>query len=330
MGSKANPAAIGAFVVGAVALAIIGLVVFGSGKLFRQTTAFVCFFTGDVNGLSVGAPVLFKGVRIGSVVAIRIRLGNETGPVNAEVVAQGIRIPVVIEIDHNQFGAQGATAGLDEKSISHLIDLGLRAQLIAQSLVTGLLAVQLDFHPDTPVTFMLPRDAKPQEIPTIPTQLEQVQSAAQNILRKIEDMKIDGLVQSATAAADSFRVLVQSPGLQQTITDLPATMTNVNDTIRTVREATTRIERGMDPVFKNLGATATVTTETLDQARATLARLDRMVDPTAPVVVELLATLDEFRSAARSVRLLADFLERNPSAIVRGRAGDRQSTDETR
>lgn len=330
MGNKASPAAIGAFVVGAIALAVIGLVVFGSGKLFRQSTQFVCFFSGDVNGLSVGAPVLFKGVRIGSVVAIRIRLGNETTPVNAEVVAQGIRIPVVIEIDHNQFGAQGGTAGLDEKSISHLIDLGLRAQLIAQSLVTGLLAVQLDFHPNTPVVFMLPRDAEPQEIPTIPTQLEQVQSAAQNILRRIEEMKIDGLVRSATEAADSFRVLVQSPGLQQTIADLPATMTNVNDTIRTLRETTTRLESGMDPVFKNLGATATVTTATLDQARATLARLDTMVDPTAPVVVELLATLDEFRSAARSVRLLADFLERNPSAIVRGRAGDRQSTDETR
>ena len=105
-------------------------------------------------------------------------------------------------------------------------------------------------------------------------------------------------------------------------------MTNLNDTVTSIRSATTRLEGGLDPLFKNLGSTADVTEATLEQARATLARLDRMVDPTAPVVVELLATMEEFRSAARSVRLLADYLERHPSALVRGRAGDDQADDE--
>ena len=328
MGNKANPVAIGAFVVGAIALAVMALVIFGSGKYFRQSTTFVCFFTGDVNGLAVGAPVMFKGVKIGSVEDIRIRLSQESRTVTAEMIARGIRIPVLIEIDEELFGAQGARASLDRDSMNRFIDLGLRAQLIAQSFVTGMLAVQLDFHPEMPATYMTSPDATPQEIPTIPTQLEQVQSAAQTIIRKVEDLEIDKLIAAATAVADSFKTILESPGLQQTIAALPGTVTNLNDTVTSIRSATTRLEGGLDPLFKNLGSTADVTEATLEQARATLARLDRMVDPTAPVVVELLATMEEFRSAARSVRLLADYLERHPSALVRGRAGDDQADDE--
>lgn len=325
MGNKASPAAIGAFVIGAIALAVIGLVVFGSGKFFRQSTSFVCFFTGDVNGLSVGAPVVFKGVRIGAVEDIRLRLSDEERELTPEMIARGLRIPVIIEIDNDQFSAEGGRASLDRESMQQLIDLGLRAQLIAQSFVTGLLAIQLDFNPDMPATFMLPPDSSPQEIPTIPTQLEQVQSAAQTIIRKIEDLEVDKLIASATDAADSLKTLLQAPALQQTIDALPGTVANVNAAIQTVRQATTRIEQGVDPLVKNLGSTADVTSATLDQARASLARLDSMVEPTAPLVVELLATLEEFRGAARSVRLLADYLDRNPSALVRGRAGDGQS-----
>lgn len=327
MGNRANPVAIGVFVIGAVALAVAGLIVFGSGKFFKQSTSFVCFFTGDVNGLAVGAPVVFKGVKIGDVQDVSIRLGNETANLTPELIAKGIRIPVIIEIDNDQLSAEGARAGLDRESMKKLIDLGLRAQLIAQSFVTGLLAVQLDFHPDAPATFMLPPEGSPQEIPTIPTQLELVQSAAEELVRKIEDLEIDKLVASATSAADSVNALLQAPGLQQTIAALPATVTNVNDALRTARETMANIDRGVAPLVKNIGATADVTTATLDRARETLARLDHMVDPSAPLVVELLATLEEFRNASRSVRLLADYLERNPSALVRGRAADGASKD---
>ena len=79
MGSKANPAVIGAFVVGAIALAVIGLLVFGSGQLFKNTTRIVCFFSGDTMGLNVGAPVKFKGVEVGSVTSIRIRITEQAG-----------------------------------------------------------------------------------------------------------------------------------------------------------------------------------------------------------------------------------------------------------
>ena len=63
MGRKANPAMIGAFVVGAVILAVAGILIFGSGQLFKHTSQYVCFFPGAVNGLNVGAPVKIKAAR---------------------------------------------------------------------------------------------------------------------------------------------------------------------------------------------------------------------------------------------------------------------------
>ena len=67
MGKRLNPAAVGVFVLGALALTVMAVVLFGSGKLFRKTHEFVIYFGGDVSGLRVGAPVKFKGVEIGQV-----------------------------------------------------------------------------------------------------------------------------------------------------------------------------------------------------------------------------------------------------------------------
>ena len=96
MGRKANPVMIGAFVVGAIALAVVGIVVFGSGRLFADTTPFVMYFSGSVDGLSVGSPVKFKGVEIGGVTSIQLDLGEEA------------RIPVWIEVDNKKIVAHGA------------------------------------------------------------------------------------------------------------------------------------------------------------------------------------------------------------------------------
>jgi paraquat-inducible protein B len=175
MGRKANPAVIGAFVVGAVVLAVAGVLIFGSGQLFKNTSRYVCFFPGNVDGLNVGAPVKFKGVEIGSVVDIRLRL-PEQPPVAA--VPKEFRIPVTIEIDNRRVEALGFSAHRDIKQV---VERGLRAQLNAQSLVTGLLFVQLRFDPETPPVFVLPPGSKLDEIPTMPTAMEQVQSAAENV-----------------------------------------------------------------------------------------------------------------------------------------------------
>ncbi len=319
MGRKANPAVIGAFVVGAIALAVIGVAVFGSGRMFKHNVKFVCFFSGTVNGLNVGAPVKFKGVEVGSVTDIRLRLG-EAPIAEAAVVAQGIRIPVFIEIDPDKIALQGGRRNLrDPEQLKQLIDLGLRAQLNSQSMVTGLLFVQLDFYPEKPPTFFLPPGSKEVEIPTIPTTMEQVQSAAAEIIHKLEDIHFDTMVKSATEVLDGMKNVVNSPGLKQTIEILPTTVTNVNEAVVSLRQLTTQLRDKQGPVLDSLKVASDKAGATLEQAQVTLKGVQTLVDARSPLAVQLSASLQEIGGAARSLRLLTDYLERNPSSVVRGK-----------
>src|SRR5690349_5924191 len=146
MNKKISPALIGAFVIGALALIVIAIVVFGSGRLFRQTRDFVLYFDNSVNGLRIGAPVKIKGVEVGSVKDIRLQLERTEEP----------KIPVIIEIDLEKFTSRGATiaaqTAMDRQALQRVIvERGLRGQLEMESLVTGLLYVSLDFFPGTPI-----------------------------------------------------------------------------------------------------------------------------------------------------------------------------------
>ena len=318
MGRKANPTLIGAFVVGAIALAVAGLLVFGSGQMFKQTRKFVCFFTGAVDGLNVGAPVKFKGVEIGSVVEIRIRVEGEPELDPQEVGSY--RIPVIIELDEDKLAALGATGfKRDPTRFKRAIDEGLRAQLNAQSLVTGLLFVQLDFRPDTPANFVLPPGSKYAEIPTIPTALEQVRSAAEHLMRRLDHLDVEGIVRSVAEAVDGVNRLVNAPALKATIESLPETVANVNKAIGSVRDLTTRLDTQAGPFLASLKTTSDRTNEALDQMRTTLATVQVFIDPSSPLATQISSALQELTGAARSVRLLADYLERNPSALVRGK-----------
>jgi len=316
MGRKANPVLIGAFVVGAIALAVAGLLIFGSGRMFKHVLQFICFFPGQVNGLNVGAPVKFKGVEIGSVTDIRIRFGTEK-VADAAVVSGGVRIPVLIEIDQDKVTGRGARR-IDVGTVKELIDLGLRAQLNAQSMVTGLLYVDLDFHPEKPAVFMLPPDAKEREIPTIQTGLEEVRSVAAEVFRKLQDLHLDDMVKSATEALDGAKNLINSPAMKETIDKLPATVANVNQTLASLRDVAARLEAKGGPL-DSIKVVSEQTGVALDQVRETLQTVGALVDPNAPLANQLTTSLQELSSAARAVRLLANYVERNPGALVRGK-----------
>jgi paraquat-inducible protein B len=322
MGKKANPALIGAFVVGGIALLVVGLMLFGSGQLFKHTGQYVLFFPGAVDGLNVGAPVKFKGVEIGSVKDIRLRFGQEQeGLINAKQVAEGIRVPVIVEIDYDKITGQGgARERASPRGIKALIDLGLRGQLNSQSMVTGLLFVQLNFAPDTPAVFELPPggDHLP-EIPTIPTTMEQVQSSAEAILRKLKDMKLEKVVDAADEALGGISRLVNSPALHATIDGLPAAVANADQALVTARTLLAHLDQRQVLLAEDVKETAQKSQAALEQARETLKTIQVLADPSAPLASQLTASLQEITGAARAVRLLADNLERNPSALVRGK-----------
>jgi len=301
---------IGAFVLGAMALAVIGITIFGSGKLFRKTSTFVIYFPGSVDGLNVGAPVKFKGVEIGSVTQIRINLGAYR--------AQDSRIPVFVEIDDARATQQGTETNVDY--VNTLIhDRGLRAQLQPQSLLTGLLFVQLDFFPDTPIVTVLPADSPYREIPTVPTTLAEAQQAITRILAKLEKADIEGMLATGREALEGIRSVVTSPDLRRFEAGLPGTLANVDEAITSFRQLATRLDGETLPLIAGLKQAATQADSTLQEWKGTAKLLNDALEPDSALRNQLTAALDELTGAGRSVRLLADFLERNPSAVVRGR-----------
>lgn len=308
MGRKANPVLIGAFVVGAIALAVVGIVVFGSGRLFADTTPFVMYFTGSVDGLNVGSPVKFKGVEIGAVTSIQLDIGEEA------------RIPVWIEIDNKKIVAHGAGEWpRDRRLLKEAVERGLRAQLNSQSIVTGLLFVQLDYHPETPITYVAPEEAELNEIPTIPTTLEQAQQAAAEIIANLKQVDFEGFGKSLRNAIDGLNATVNNPGLQKALAALPETLTAMHATLASVQELAGHLDERTGPLLKSLQHTSDRSTAAVEQARETLESIQGLAAAGSPLTGQLVGVLEELRGTARSIRLLADYLERNPSALVRGR-----------
>ncbi len=316
---RASPTLVGVFVLGALALALAGLVVFGAGKFFRRTEQFVAVFSGSVNGLSVGAPVKFRGVQLGSVAQILLSLPDITLP--------ELRIPVIFNIDQTTAERLGAMVNpADPATLASLIEQGLRAQLQLQSIVTGVLYVELDLFPDTPATFYLPKDSGYVEIPTQPTLLQEASETAADLVAKLRDIDFEGVVTSIRDAARGVSQLTDSPELRTTLAATREAMVTARGALATANETLVALKPRIGPLAGRVDSGVARLEETLRRLDQTLGTVDTslsgfndVIDPRAPLVYQFTTTLADLSEAARSVRQLADYLDRNPNAILTGR-----------
>jgi paraquat-inducible protein B len=321
MSKHANPTVIGAFVVGAMVLAITAILLLGSGDLFVQKPRFVLYFKGSVKGLNVGSPVNFRGVNIGTVTNVQLVMG-ESGA--------DIRIPVTIEINPGSFiRSEQMMGGMTEsrkEKLAELIDAGMRAQLQLQSLLTGQLFIQLDFYPGTPVDLV--GDNRYPEIPTIPTPIEK-------ITKKLEDFPVEQVMNNIISTSKGLNKLVNSPELHQSIQSLNGILENIERLVKSqeFQKAVTSFNSALDelgslartvdsrvePLSSELHATLNETRLAMSQARGTLESAQDLVSD-QKLLFALDNALAEITSAARSVRDLTDFLERQPQSILRGKS----------
>lgn len=151
MAKQSFKTAVGAFVIGGLALLVAGIILLGGGRMFSDDIEYVLYFDGSVSGLNIGAPVVFRGVPMGQVT----RISLEANPRDASVT-----IPVYIRLDENSIVRAGVTGELTDnfrqEILRRLIQRGLRARLQLQSLITGQYRVELDFLPNTPANFRSP------------------------------------------------------------------------------------------------------------------------------------------------------------------------------
>jgi paraquat-inducible protein B len=323
MSKRASPTLIGGFVVVAVVLGVVAVGVFGSGRFFRKVYPYVLYFTGDVNGLKVGAPVKFKGIEVGSVKNIMLNISG-LAPAGG---AEDFRIPVIIELDAKNIAEKGARVRPDPETIERLIDLGMRAQLRMESFVTGILYVDLGMYPNSPIHLVEDTTVEHTEIPTLPTALEEAQMKAATFLAKLDELDVEGLVNSLNNTVQGLDELVNSASLRKTLDSLPATVEKIDTTVVQLRETLASVHGLSDdfkgqirPLAKDLSTTATSADEALQAARRTFSSVGAFLEPESPIVYQLGQTLGELSAAASALRRLAEEIERNPSVLVRGKA----------
>jgi paraquat-inducible protein B len=326
MSKGASKTMIGGFVVGGVALLLVAVLIFGSGKIFSQKVKLVLFFEESVSGLSLGAPVVFRGVTIGSVVAVE--LWNY--PQQLKVV-----IPVYIEVDPGRFKVMGERQGID-MTFKSQIEKGLRAQIKMQSLVTGQLMIYADYFPDKPIRLVGAEKRYP-EIPTIP-------SGTEEIMKALEKIPVHEIAMKATKALDGIERLINSPKTQEIAGTLDTTLKDFQKAVGEIRTLAKSVDAQVGPLAaetkgtlgdtrnliksadKEIVPLAAGLKKTLDEAggvlgeaRQALKKASDLVSDESVLSAEVLNTLDEMNRTMRSIQLLAEYLKQHPDALLRGK-----------
>ncbi|TVM04321.1 MAG: paraquat-inducible protein B [Candidatus Brocadia sp. WS118] len=256
MSKPANKTLIGAFIIGAIALLVLAVLIFGSGKFLEKTYRVVMFFEGSLKGLNEGAPVIFKGVKIGTVTDIRLVYD----PVN-----NSLRIPVIVELEPEKIERTDVVKRRPEEGMKMLIERGLKAQLQMQSMVTGQLMIALDFFPDKPARYVgFVKECL--EIPTVSTPFEELRKTIQelpikeiikklnltlNSLRKLIqhiDKKIDPLIANVSETSEITQNTLES--MQATLKQTEKTLTTFSETGRSMKSLTEYLQQHPDSILK--------------------------------------------------------------------------------
>ncbi len=311
-----NATAVGSFVIGATALLIATVMILWSGKLFTHSYSYVLYFQGDVNGLLPGAKVKFKGVEVGFVDHIMLSLSNA-----GDNQTPSLLIPVVINLNSKTTVHEGAgrLALDDPEVVRNLVAKGLRGQIGSESLVTGVLYVSLDIRPDTPAHFLAPPDSAYPEIPTLPTAFEQAQELAMEALTKLGKIDFDKVLNELSGTVASVSNLARSPALKASLDALPGTINRLGAAADAIQRLANSANTQLGSTTASIRKASISATAALEETQTTLKSVRETVGPGSSLTYQLGQTLSDLSQAARSMRELADYLNRNPSAIVRGR-----------
>ncbi len=266
-------------------------------KVYLDKKRFLLFFDGSVRGLDVGAPVLLRGIELGQVLDVQLEL---------DVKAFKFQVPVLVEIEPQRIRLIGGDWALLEKTtpMDRFVDAGLRAQLKSGSLITGQLYVDLDFYPDEPPAEMRVQNGYP-VIPTVTSApLEAISNKVNQLMDTLNGLPLREIGSDLRDTVEGAKQIFTSKELTRSVKELELALAQVHETAQDLDKQ----------VVGNLS-------RTLDQARAAFRSASNLVSEDSPLYQELSRTLRELSAAARSARVMADYLERHPEALIRGKGG---------
>ncbi|WAC06192.1 MAG: MlaD family protein [Thermodesulfobacteriota bacterium] len=311
MSKKASKTLIGAFVVGALVLAVIGILLFGSGQFFSESKTYVLFFRGSVKGLNVGAPVSFRGVKVGQVTDIKARIDPRDYALSIAVYIKtnpGWLTPVAEEKTLDMILSSFERGKILQDLVTKK---GLRAQLQLQSLVTGLLEIEFDFYPDTPIT-LLGTEPNVSELPTIPSDMEKLQMTLSKFIAKFDNLPIDEFVKRLTDIAAGVDRLINSPQTEENVRSF-------NATLKGLQRLVGNLNNQVNPMSTNIQESFKAAKAALEQAQKTLAAVEGVTGDASSLRYQMGEALEQISDAARSLRVTAEYLDQHPEALIRGK-----------
>lgn len=268
-------------------------------RAFIRKLNFVLYFDGSVRGLAAGAPVEFRGIRVGSVSDVRLELDPETLAFN---------LPVIVEIEPERI--MDVTRGpAPEAVLESLVERGLRARLQTGSLLTGQLFVELDMYPDSELRLRGAGGVDYPELPTVPGAMETITASIEKLVGQLDAVELDAIAANLLGTLEGTNALLNAPELERMLVDVEGSMRAFRGILEQVEasdmEATLVAARG---VLGNLERTLEVAADALD--------------PQAPMHYNLVRMFAELEETARAIRALVELLEREPQAVIFGRGGD--------
>jgi paraquat-inducible protein B len=304
-----KPAIVGAFVMSGAALAVIGVVLIGGSQIFARRAHAVTYFAGSVAGLAVGAPVTFRGAKVGMVTRIGLRINLKD---------QSVKIPVDLELDPSLVTLVGRDHEDDRSVFLRLRKAGLQAQLAMQSFVTGELRVDLDFLPKSPST-TLGGNVNGDEIPSSPSTLQTLEAEMAALpLKKIAE-DADRTLNAIQHVADELgpRVGPLADSFKRTSDAAHETMTAATVAVNHVDGLAVEGKHQVSVNGDELQRLLASSDKTVHDADALVTSLHDATAPNSRMRDDLEAATRDLAASASSLRTFSHEIEKDPSDLIR-------------
>ncbi len=325
---------IGAFIVGGAVLAVAAVVFLASGVLFSPYSTYVSYFSEPINGLSVGAPVKYRGIRLGRVDRIGL-LDTDKGNDFAEVQ---------FRLEHRRIiDLGGSGENISDKNMALLVREGLRSRLEVESIVTGVVFITLEFKDDVGPPVLRNPESEYVEIPTGLSPMSELTASAGEVIARLSRIDVAGLsdnmldlTATLTRKLNELDIDTLSDNLEKSTarvadllarTDMPHLVTAIDSAIAEFRQTNlllAKIMSGVSPSINRMDSISIHLNDATAAMAVTARRAGTMLAADAEFRQALEGALSETAATMKSLRRLTDMLERNPRAIIAGKSEDRK------
>lgn len=275
-----------------------------SAVSYRRSEPLLAYFEGSVRGLSIGSPVEWFGIQVGRVLDVKLEF---------DAANDRVRVPVLFEIEPERvqnIGQNSPVQGLE--LLNALVARGMRAQLRSHNMLTGQLAVALEIFPDAPPA-TVDRVGDRYVVPTVPTQIETLTRSVSEVVEKLGGVPFDEIGRNLNETLASLRAMAGGTQVADSLQSLQRTMAAVEELARSA-------DRTMTPALERLPAMAQTLQQAITRLNAAAGSIEGGYGQSSQFNRDLTRLVAQLNDAARSIRLLADYVERHPEALVRGKA----------